>query len=145
MYSYAWRQAPKVSLRSVASDSAMIEPCNCQIPVCSEDTEIISVSEEESEAPEMWVNNGAYCLSHSDQEIVLSRRGWLTDKIIHAAQVLLLQFFPDMAGLQPPVYTAEGVCIPGPFWGVCTDHTCQKQPLVCCVYCWLWNWGGPNV
>ena len=68
--------------------------------MCSEDTDIISVSEEESEAPEMWV---AYCLSHSDQEIVLSRRGWLTDKIIHAAQILLLQFFPDMAGLQPPV------------------------------------------
>ena len=61
------------------------------------------MSEEESEAPVMWVNNGAYCLSHSDQEIVLSRRGWLTDKIIHAAQILLLQFFPDMAGLQPPV------------------------------------------
>ena len=98
-----WRQAPKVSLRSVASDSAIIEPCNCQIPVCSEDTDIISVSEDESEAPVMWVNNGAYCLSHSDQEIVLSRRGWLTDKIIHAAQILLLQFFPDMAGLQPPV------------------------------------------
>ena len=33
----------------------------------------------------------------------MSRRGWLTDKIIHAAQILLLQFFPDMAGLQPPV------------------------------------------
>ena len=98
-----WRQAPKVSLRSVASDSAMIEPCNCQIPVCSEDTDIISVSEEEHEAPVMWVDNGAYCLSHSDQEIVLSRRGWLTDKIINAAQILLLQFFPSMAGLQPPV------------------------------------------
>ena len=41
--------------------------------------------------------------------------------------------------------TAEGVCIPGPFWGVCTDHTCQKQPLVCCVHCWLWNWGRPCV
>ena len=81
----------------------MIEHCNCQIPVCSEDTDIISVSEEEHEAPVMWVNNGAYCLSHSDQEVVLSRRGWLTDKIIHAAQILLLQFFPDMAGLQPPV------------------------------------------
>ena len=98
-----WRQAPKVSLRSAASDSAMIEHCNCQIPVCSEDTDIISVSEEEHEAPVMWVNNGAYCLSHSDQDIVLSLRGWLTDKIIHAAQILLLQFFPDMAGLQPPV------------------------------------------
>ena len=101
MYSYPeWRQAPKVSQRSVASDSAMIEHCNCQIPVCSEDTDIISVSEEEHEA---LVNNGAYCLSHSDQEIVLSRRGWLTDKIIHAAQILSLQFFPNMAGLQPPV------------------------------------------
>ena len=88
--------APKVSLRSAASDSAVIEPCNSQIPVCSEDTDIISVSEEESEAPVMWVNNGAYCLSHSDQEIVLSRRGWLTDKIIHAAQILLLQFPPDL-------------------------------------------------
>ena len=98
-----WRQAPKVSLRSVVSDSAIIEPCNCQIPVCSEDTDIISVSEEEHEAPQMWVNNGAYCLSHSDQDIVLSRRGWLTDKIIHAAQIFLLQFFSDMAGLQPPV------------------------------------------
>ena len=93
-----WRQAPKVSLSSAASDSAIIEPCNCQIPVCSVDTDIISVSEDESEAPVMWVNNGAYCLSHSDQEIVLSRRGWLTDKIIHAAQILLLQFFPNMAG-----------------------------------------------
>ena len=84
-----WRQAPNVSLRIVASD--------CQIPVFSEDTDIISVSVEESEA------HGAYCLSHSDQEIVLSRRGWLTDKIIHAAQILLLQFSSDMAGLQPPV------------------------------------------
>ena len=89
-----WRQAPKVSLRSVASDSAIIEPCNCQIPVYSENTDIISVSDDESEAPVMWVNNGAYCLSQI---------GWLTDKIIHAAQILLLQFFPDMAGLQPPV------------------------------------------
>ena len=43
--------APKVSLRSVTSDSAMIEHCNCQIPVCSEDTDI---TEEEHEAPGMW-------------------------------------------------------------------------------------------
>ena len=83
----------------------------------------------------MWVNNGAYCLSHSDQEIVLSRRGWLTDKIIHAAQILA-SIFPRH-GRTATSCTAEGVCIPGPFWGVCTDHTCQKQPLVCCVHCWL--------
>ena len=124
----------KVSLRGAASVSAMIEPCNCQIPVFFEDTDIISVSEEESEAPVMWVNNGAYCLLHSDQEIVFSRRGWLTDKIIHAAQTLLLQFFPNMADLQPPVlqkvfafqvHSGEFV------------QVIHKQPLVCCVHCWL--------
>ena len=50
----------------------------------------------------MWVNNGAYTLNCRDREVVLSRRGWLTDKIICAAQMMLLQFFPNMAGLQPP-------------------------------------------
>ena len=70
-----------------------------------------SASDEENEAPEMWVGNGAYNLScrDRDRDVVLSRRGWLTDKIICAAQMLLLQFFPNMAGLQPPT-PAEGVC-----------------------------------
>ena len=35
-----WRQAPKVSLRSAAS---VIQPCNCQIPVFSEDRHHFSV------------------------------------------------------------------------------------------------------
>ena len=64
---------------------------------------ITSASEEESEAPEGWVHNGAYCLTQCDRKLVLSPSGWLTDKIICAAQMLLLQFFPNMAGLQPPV------------------------------------------
>ena len=50
----------------------------------------------------MWARNGAYTLSYRDRDIVLSRRGWLTDKIICAAQMLLLQFLPNMPGLQPP-------------------------------------------
>ena len=49
------------------------------------------------------MNNGAYSLSHRDRGVILSERGWLTDNIICAAQMLLLQFFPNMAGLQPPV------------------------------------------
>ena len=90
MYSYPnGGMAPKVSLRSVAS---VIEPFNCQIPVCSEDTDIISVSEEESEAPVlMWVDNGAYCLSHSDQEIVLS--GSLTRSFMQL-RYCCYSFFP---------------------------------------------------
>ena len=64
---------------------------------------ISSASVEEIEAPELWINNGAYRLNHSDWEVVLFPTGWLTDEIICAAQMLLLQFFPNMAGLQSPV------------------------------------------
>jgi hypothetical protein len=63
---------------------------------------ISSASEKENEVHEMWVSNGAYTLNCHDRDIVLSQKGWLTDKIICAAQMLLLQFFPNMAGLQPP-------------------------------------------
>ena len=51
----------------------------------------------------------AYSLSRCVRELVLSERGWLTDKIISLAKILLQQFFTGMAGLQPPV--EEGVCI----------------------------------
>ena len=60
-------------------------------------------SEEGSEVTDILVDNGAYCLSHTEHRIVCSQRGWFTDRIISAAQMLLLQFYPSMAGLQPPV------------------------------------------
>ena len=31
-----WRQAPKVSLNSVARDPMLVERCNCRVPICSE-------------------------------------------------------------------------------------------------------------
>ena len=62
---------------------------------------ISSTSEDENETPELWVNNGAYTLNCGDKKAVLSQRGWLSDKIICAAQIILLQYFPNMAGLQP--------------------------------------------
>ena len=52
--------------------------------------------------PDMWVNCGAYTLSHSDEGMILLPRGWLTDNIVSAAQMLLLQFYPRMTGLKPP-------------------------------------------
>ena len=97
-----WRRAPKVSLRSIASNSTLHEHCNCSLPETSQSIVISSASEDENEAPDMWVNNGAYTLNGCDKEVVLSRRRWLTDKIISAAQMILLQFFPKMAGLQTP-------------------------------------------
>ena len=97
-----WRLSPKISLRSVVSDPALVECCYCQVPVCSDGIVISSGSEEENEAADVWVDNGAYRLTHRDREVVLSQTGWLTDEIICAAQMLLLQFFPNMEGLQPP-------------------------------------------
>ena len=69
--------------------------------MCSDAVVISSELEEKKEAPEMWMNNGAYSLTHADRQLVLSKTGLLTDKIISAAQALLLH--PSMAGLQPPV------------------------------------------
>ena len=56
----------------------------------------------------MWVNNLLYSLTHQDRKIIASHSGWLTDKVITAAQMLMLQYFPDMSGLQPP--TLQEVC-----------------------------------
>ena len=133
-----WRKALIISLRSITNDSALHERCNCCVPQTSESIVLSSASEEENESPEMWVSNGAYTLSCRDRDVVLSRRGWLTDKIICAAQMLLLQFFPNMAGLQPPtlqrvfafqVHSGEFVQI----IHVRNNH----QPLVFGVHSWL--------
>ena len=68
----------------------------------SESIVISSASEVESKGPEGRVSNAAYTLNPWDKKIVLSWRGWLNDKIISATQMILVQFFPSMAGLQPP-------------------------------------------
>ena len=94
-----WRQATKVSLHSVACEPAVVECCNYCVPISSDSIVISSASEEENEAPELCVDNCAYSLTHVDREVVLSLAGWLTDKIISAAQMILLQFFPNMTGL----------------------------------------------
>ena len=97
-----WRKAPSISLLCVSSDPAVAEQCNCSIPVCSENVLISSSSEDENMVHDLWVDNCVYSLSHKDRELVITPTGWLTDKIITAAQMLILQHFPSMAGLQPP-------------------------------------------
>ena len=99
-----WRKAPRISLRSVTNDSALHEYCNCCVPQTSESIVLSSASEEENEAPEMWVSNGAaYNLSCRDRDVVLSRRGWLTDKIICAAhRCSCFSFPPTWPACNPP-------------------------------------------
>ena len=62
----------------------------------------------------MWVSNGAYTLSCRDRDVVLSRREWLTDKIICAVF--------SQHGRPATPHTAEGVCVSCPLWGICSNH-----------------------
>ena len=50
-----------------------------------------------------WLCNTLYKLTSTDREEVLSPSGWLSDSVIAAAQLLILQEFPYMSGLQSPV------------------------------------------
>ena len=57
----------------------MVKRCNCHVSICSDSIMISSASEKEREVPDLWVNNGAYHLTHNDPEFILSPTGWLTD------------------------------------------------------------------
>ena len=50
-----------------------------------------------------WIKCSHYTLSSDDKAAVLSKEGWLSDSIITASQSLLLQEFPHISGLQPPI------------------------------------------
>ena len=89
-----WQQAPKVSLRSVADNPALLECCNCDIPVCSGSI-VISLQRRMRHQTCGWTVVPTV-LSHRDQGVILSERGWLTDNIVCAAQMLLMQFFPNI-------------------------------------------------
>ena len=69
---------------------------------------VSSASEKENEVTDLWVDNGAYCFSHTEHRIVCSQRGWLTDIIIGAAQMLLLQFYLSISEMQTPLLPSKG-------------------------------------
>ena len=98
-----WRLSPRISMRKAASDQELVANCECHNIISPESLIVSLSSEEESEVSDLWVNNGAYCLNGSERRLVISPKGWLTDRIISTAEILLLQFHPNVAGLQPPV------------------------------------------
>ena len=67
-----WRQAPRVSIRSIVHDPAILEHCDCNLPKFSESTVILSSSEDEDRGGEMWVRNVLYTLTHDDRKMVVS-------------------------------------------------------------------------
>ena len=96
-----WRQDPMVSLRSLITDPSCLELCNCSLPTIPDIIELKSPDGESTDS-DMWVKNALYSLTRASQSEVTSPTGWLSEEVITAAQLLLLQYFPAMAGLQPP-------------------------------------------
>ena len=106
-----WRSAKKVSLKEVASDPASLEQCNCDLGKPAKvDVAVFDLTEKSSvvsshsvsTVSSVWVSTPLYTLMVEKKKEILSPAGWLSDTVITAAQQLILQQFPLMAGLQDP-------------------------------------------
>ena len=91
----------------MAGDPASLEVCNCCLakPVVehvvdlTEDSAVLSSDEGSSNT---WLSTALYTLHADKKQEILSPDGWLSDTVIKAAQLLILQEFPHIAGLQDP-------------------------------------------
>ena len=127
MLPYHWTSGGSLpgSHGSVASNPEVTEHCDCA-PLCSESIVIISGAEEETMVRDVWINNYVYSLIHDKWELIVCPTGWLTDKIIAAAQMLMLQHFPHMQ-----LHCRRCLLFRSTLESL--SRSCQAQPLVCCV------------
>ena len=105
-----WRTAARMSLREVAGDPASLEVCSCgkakpaveHIVDLIDDSAVVSSDNSSTTANNTWLSTPLYTLHVDKKQEVLSPDGWLSDTVIKAAQLLILQEFPHIAGLQDP-------------------------------------------
>ena len=102
-----WRLSAQVHLHKVIHDSTCLQFCDCVLDVSSTNSTVpLEVSDTESGCVTeslYWIRNPLYTLTTGDREEVISPSGWLSDKIIAAAQLLIFQQHPDVSGLQNPI------------------------------------------
>ena len=130
-----------MSICDSISDPACLERCNCirsKSPLPSIDLTGDSEESHNSHMPvgnNVWLNNMLYTLSDGERETIESPSGWLNDNVISATQLLILQPFPHMSGLQPPTLaqTKAFQVHRGEF----VQILCWRQPLVHCFQCGL--------
>ena len=102
-----WRNAEIVSLGRVTKDATCLQQCDCILDKSTVNVTLIS-HDSDSESGgiypnKKWFCNALYTLTSTNREEVLSPSGWLSDTVIHSAQLLMLQQFPHVSGLQSPV------------------------------------------
>ena len=99
-----WRVANKVSLSEVVADPICVEACSCTLSNCvTEITDLTQKCDPAMTTNDNWLCNSLYTLCFRNKDEVLLPSGWLSDSVIAAAQLLILQQFPHMSGLQTPV------------------------------------------
>ena len=100
---------------SLATDRLVVQPCNCSLPpppgIIVIDSKSDKQGEAEQRAVEVWVKNELFAVSHKHEELVRSPNGWLIDEILEAAQLLVLQEFPTMHGLQHIAISLGSQCL----------------------------------
>ena len=103
-----WQTAAKTSLRDVAGDSESLEVCNCglakpaveHVVDLTEDPTVVSSANGSAVASNTWVSTPLCSLHVDKKREILSLDGWFSVTVIRAAQLLILQEFPNIAGLQ---------------------------------------------
>ena len=94
----------------MASDSASLEVCICGLakPVVEHfvdltgDPTVVSSDRGSMVASNTWLSTPLYTLHLDKKQEILSPDGWLSDAVIKAAQLLILQEFTHIASLQDP-------------------------------------------
>ena len=84
----------------------ILQACKCYCDLAKPELtkqSIVLSSDEESTAGNTWLSTTLYTLKMDKKEEVLSPTGWLSDTVIGASQLLILQEFPRVAGLKDPV------------------------------------------
>ena len=100
-----WREISRVCLRQVISDPFCLENCACNFTDFSLPLIVLSDDSDDDSTltrNDVWLQTVLYTLTIREQQMIQSPSGWLNDNIISASQMLMLQQFPDMSGLEPP-------------------------------------------
>ena len=140
-----WRTADTFSLSQVTKNAMCLQQCDCALDrstvnvnhVC-QDSDSESGGSSEDECHKKWLCNPLYTLTSTNREEVLSPTGWLSDSVIHSAQLLMLQQFPHVSGLQTPVLQqtlafqvhkgefVQIICVGNSHWCTVSNISCDE-------------------
>ena len=101
-----WRTAAEVSIGKIINDPANTKVCRCLANQTKNIADLALSSDNVSADAATTTTSDCLCnalYNSIDREEALSPSGWLSDSVIAADQLLILQKFPHICDLQSPV------------------------------------------